>query len=787
MLWGLARIILFLFTLTVFVPWITSLAPDDLDWSYEIVLQWAHQHAAQFGRDIVFTHGPWGFAFAGHFPNIFPWVVAVWTFFAVAFFLAICRLADFATPNRWLRLIWMLLVIDLAGTAYAQMQDVRLMAICWLALPLYFYADDRTWEPRKLLLAAAMALASLMKFSIFFAAAPVLAVITIDQVVRRQLPSLLLVFLAAFLVFWLAAQQHLENLWLFLHTSWQVSMGYSQGESTYLPSDAADVALFLAVAGTLLAATQVFRIGQKIPFSRRLLESVGLAGVLWIMFKAGYVRHDLHEVLATSSLSLAIAVYAAVLWARSKRWFGRIFVVLLSVLGVFVAMQSASQRAFVLHRRFFEPITAVPARSQVALQWALGSPLLEQQIGDLKAATPMPRIDGPIDIYSFGQGSLILSGSDYRPRPVFQSYLTYTAALGRLNADFLRSSQSPDTILFEIQAIDHHYRSQEDALSWPELLSRYQPVWAAGPRLVLRKLNPPGDCSIVPIEQTTGQMGHWLAVPDSPDPIWATIRMHPTLAGRLMSLVYKTPPILLGVKTRSGDVESFRLLSDVAEGGFLLSPCVGDHYGFASLYSDDFKKQIGRLDVVEMAISSSKNPTTYSVGDQYDVTFSRLIYPHKKISAVPGIAEYFNMLSWLARVQVIEGEKIPELEYLDQGKVVLPAAAPNQMFFPISSGATKFSLSFGMLDSSFNDPVEGMTDGVRFQVFTVDQLGKNGIHATLVWSRFLDPGHYPADRGVHTARITLPQSPPAVGVLLQTIPGPQHNLSWSYWADLETQ
>ena len=85
--------------------------PEDLDLSWELVLQWAHLVHADFGRQIVFTYGPWGFALAGHSPQIFPWVVGVWTFFATTFFLAVWKLATFATPNRWLAAAWMFVAI----------------------------------------------------------------------------------------------------------------------------------------------------------------------------------------------------------------------------------------------------------------------------------------------------------------------------------------------------------------------------------------------------------------------------------------------------------------------------------------------------------------------------------------------------------------------------------------------------------------------------------------------------------------------------------------------------
>jgi hypothetical protein len=62
-------------------------------------------------------------------------------------------------------------------------------------------------------------------------------------------------------------------------------------------------------------------------------------------------------------------------------------------------------------------------------------------------------------------------------------------------------------------------------------------------------------------------------------------------------------------------------------------------------------------------------------------------------------------------------------------------------------------------------------------------MSGNQVHANLAWSRFLDPAHSKSDAGIQKVEVSLPQSPATVGVMLETLPGPMHVRSWSYWTD----
>src|SRR5215831_10830070 len=57
-----------------------------VDWSWQTALTNAFLDGAQFGRDFVFTYGPWGFiAEPRGDPRIYPWLVSIRLLIAAGF------------------------------------------------------------------------------------------------------------------------------------------------------------------------------------------------------------------------------------------------------------------------------------------------------------------------------------------------------------------------------------------------------------------------------------------------------------------------------------------------------------------------------------------------------------------------------------------------------------------------------------------------------------------------------------------------------------------------------
>src|SRR4051812_13832379 len=66
------------------LPFVPSTFESDPDLSWQVVLHDAFARHLHFGTDIVYTLGPFGFAFSGYDPRTYSWSLAIWLLLSAA-------------------------------------------------------------------------------------------------------------------------------------------------------------------------------------------------------------------------------------------------------------------------------------------------------------------------------------------------------------------------------------------------------------------------------------------------------------------------------------------------------------------------------------------------------------------------------------------------------------------------------------------------------------------------------------------------------------------------------
>jgi hypothetical protein len=583
-----------------------------------LILHWARVQRAIFGVDLVSTYGPWGFVIQGYRPETLHAVYISWMALTVALFAGLVRLSQMLPQRTWLRVGWMLLILLLASQPIQGLPDLRILLLAWVFLLIHFYVDDRPLAPVKIALVLAMAFASLMKFSLCFSPIALIILVAVQQVIRRKAPTYLLIYLAAILVGWLCAGQPLSALPTYFFRSLQISSSYVRAESVYAVAEERDVAIYLLIAGALL--------GLVIATHRRDIRQHALAllavmAMLFLLFKIGYVRHDGHEVIAAVGLASLTLMYAVVLAKQlSTRTARSILAVLI---GCAIGFAEVSERHW--------EDTDIPGYTGRALLHipdqmdflftADATAEYKAMLAQSWSENHLPPLSGAVDAYSWTQDVIFANAMEYRPRPVPQSYLAYSAPLARLNADFLASTRAPDWVLFDVQAIDAHLPAMEDSLSWPELLARYAITGEKQGLLLLQRLPQPQPYSFQHIQTVDADFGSWIPVPDSTGPVWVKLAIKPTIGGKLMEALYKPRPIMMLARTRNGHEYQFRVLPDVVQDGFLLSPVILDRATFAQLASGNTP---GDLAVTQFKLFVMNYGVWSGYGPRYQITFQRL-------------------------------------------------------------------------------------------------------------------------------------------------------------------
>ena len=341
---------LLLLTLSGFVSLDEKLMPGDIDSAWNLTLFWAHTPPIDFGHDLVFTFGPWGFIYHGYAPEAARWHLAGWSLIGAAFFAGIYQIGRRISANRWIGAAWMLAVIIVAGLTVDLSQDMRLFLPAWVLLWLQFAEPREKMTVTRGMLVAALALASLIKFTVLLMAFPIIAIITAHEIAHRRYPKILPAWMAFIAIFWIAAGQSIVSLGPWLMHGWELSSGYAQAmEYSQGDRGGAEIALFLAGAVLFLAAVVVGlwqRCPRDTPRWRKCLNllppMIALAASVFVLFKDGFIRQDIHEMVAVNSLVLLCLLAAGMLWKSMSNWVGRPLMVIAVGVNSLIASNSCS-------------------------------------------------------------------------------------------------------------------------------------------------------------------------------------------------------------------------------------------------------------------------------------------------------------------------------------------------------------------------------------------------------------------------------------------------------------
>jgi hypothetical protein len=193
--------------------------------------------------------------------------------------------------------------------------------------------------------------------------------------------------------------------------------------------------------------------------------------------------------------------------------------------------------------------------------------------------------------------------------------------------------------LFDVWTIDGRFAPQDDSLSWPELLTRYDIMGMAGRYILMDKSVAPRKYELTPISEKVVRFDEGIEVPSmSGGPIWVTIDVRRSLWGNVVAMLYRPPGVSLTLFTRSGRAYGGRLVPGEARAGFLLSPVVENRQSFFALASMNWQHDLADLEVTSARITADGGPGV--IASRYQsppvrVHFYRLDFERQDMSPRP--------------------------------------------------------------------------------------------------------------------------------------------------------
>lgn len=794
--------LLLAYTLHVFVAWAISFAPSELESSWYMVLQWAFLKRADFGNEIIFTYGPLGFLFQGFHPRTFVWIVLTWMSLGAVWFATLYKLGRRLNAPAWATWIVMAGVTALVGTGFQMMGDARIFIACWSLVMVHFFVDPRPVTLHKTALVLVIAVVGLGKFSLALLAGWSVLLVSLDLIQRGRAPWLLGIWFSTSAILWLAVGQPISGVVPYLRHALEISSGYSHALGVWSVNEWRDVLFYIVVAGGLVGMVGLSQVPGVLTLRRQgyrwldrpLREAAiraiiilgGLVPALMLLFKMGYVRHDGHEIVATTTLAVLAIMYLAALWRDATARPARALLVVVPILALVLSWFSY----FIwdstgLFRHMGRTLTVATTENWTTLRSLLGDRVLhrryEELLADYRHQRGLPQLQGTIDGFSFIQRSVLSHGLDYHPRPAFQGYLTVTPGLARLNAEHYRGDRAARWVLFDPQTIDQMMPSMLDAPTWPEILARYRPAQVFSGAVLLERVEQAAPPRFTAIAERTARLGDWIDVPPSNEAIWLETDFHQTAAGRMTELVYKSPPIQLDFKLLSGKSGKSAIIPNIAAQGFLLSPMVANRDAFALLYADRMAEFLENDRVVQIRIHAGRSGTsTFAYDPEFTLRFSELRYPRYSMSDVPGY-DAMMRTRWMENDFWLLASTAPPRRMRDEADGSILLCPPtSRVMVRVPRSATRVQLRFGILTTPFE---QYTPHPVQFQVYGAEQVGEK-IDARPLWNRRVDPITQANDRGPQSIELILPNPAPS-RLVLETIPGGPIPTGASYWSGVD--
>lgn len=557
----------------VVIGWLTwpvaSLAPTTgLDPSWQIALHMAASERLTFGRDVLFTYGPYGFL--SH-PMLVTSATGIASFaFSLVAQFALCavilRSALRSFPPWAAVLLTYAVAAMLSATGFSYFADFVVLIAFVVAVEILQRPDA---HPPLWLVPVGASLAALQL--LIKANSGIVCIVIVALAAWQCRPGGwrseaigLCSFLPAVVVLWIIAGNSPGSIFRWASEEAHIVRSYTDA----LAIEASSSGQYLQAGLLLLVATALIAYQVRL-LPRNNALALGAAALVFgfVYAKEGFVRDDaVHLVLFFAALCVALL---AVSWSREIRNVAAVVVV--AALGSVAALVGSS--AFAYHVQ--DHARAAWTEAKIVIRASNRKSALAHARADARArlglrASLVSELRGhTVDVEPFETSAVWAYGLRWRPQPFLQWYMAYDHALDMFNARRVEK-HGAERILFEQHPVPLDDKSA--AFMAPEtalvLLCRYRELHAAGGWVVLARTK--SRCAsprlLKSVKTPSGQEVRVPRPPRNDDVVFARIHAAPTLRARIAALVFKQlhyPQLSVGSST-------YRVVADTSKGPLIL-------------------------------------------------------------------------------------------------------------------------------------------------------------------------------------------------------------------------
>jgi hypothetical protein len=621
----------FILITTINFPSSLFTSATGLDASWVIGLHWSHLLGLQYGKDIIFTYGPLGFLSYPAFVDYHMFIESIFCIIAFFYlFYAIIFIFLNKMSAEWYHYALLLPLTILCNISL----DYELLISAIIILYLLYSSKENSYIiPFSAVIAGILlSFASFIKFNAFFICLTIFLGSIIIIFLDRRKYLILLYSLAGFVItfplFWVLSGQNPHNIIDFFITGFQITQGYTNAMSIEPQSILRfglnfDIMLKMYAAIIIVSLIAVFICYSKTRFKQPLILLFLSAGFLFMAFKHGFVRLDLHILIFFSAYAFIIFFLFIIIdqGNNDKNGIVSVFFRILLIIILF-SLLAATLIATGLPSLNGEisKYQSIPYKIQQTVHYIVDPNIFNERSDKIKLETQhfynlnnsiWEKIENsPVDIIPVDIGLLWANDLNWSPRPIFQSYSTYTKELDIINSlHFEDMSSSPEYIVISLESIDNRYPVFDEPQTFRSIITHYSYLESGEKYIILKKIQNDNvkysDTDLGGIEGTFGEV---IKIPAlNSGLVFGEVTIEKSFEGKIVETIYKPSPLTIQFILKNNETTpSYRFISSPAENGILLSNYFEDTSDLASFFATKSYNPISGF------IITSPNPKEYS-------------------------------------------------------------------------------------------------------------------------------------------------------------------------------
>ncbi|MDR3678396.1 MAG: hypothetical protein P4L41_00415 [Flavipsychrobacter sp.] len=576
-----------------------------LDVSWQMTMNYAMMHKMVWGKDIIFNYGPLAFLSTRLAWGISKWIFVVFDVFLLLNYFFV--FADFLkrTTSKPLAVI-ILVIIPLLIDQFIGAD------LAWLILFFIIYWMYKTFYDQHYayltILTLLVTLAFYIKMNTGLIAVIFLLAHLVNLLVARKINvvQLLYVLVLFSVIITISASLLHVSISSYIHGGSEMIKGYNA--VMYLNESHAQIENSLSIMFYIMLSLLLFRIFVTIKnkdYSRILFLLISIVYIFSLQ-KQSVLRNDVQHLYEYFSFAPLILLCWHPLTNKSIEKALLSLTLIIFILALFITSKDKNLLTIVSNRAKgpFVYINDIKHYDDYNVLHQKDKRYIPQHVLDKIA-------QNTVDIFPWDGAYLLENNLNYTPRPIPQSYSTFTENLEQANYDFY-VSKAPEVIIYDYDAIDERYPFNDESLVNMFIGNNYTCVDTFTSnermRLVLQKkaVTPPVQLNMWKKDKIN--ITHGIPTDHAS---FIKLDINYTLAGFLKSFWGKTPPIKITYLATDGQSLTCKTSKELLKAGLFTGNIITDNNEFRTFISK--REALQPVKEIQLEMDSNYYSTTGNV------------------------------------------------------------------------------------------------------------------------------------------------------------------------------